>query len=191
MTRTISWPTREEWAAKAEHAERTSCFTWQRVSSEPGMWLSDDALDAARTLAKEIVKATRTALTRAGRADERPALNSHGRDAARDWADVAELSYDWGRIVSIANSVNAAPAQVERLSELSALMIQHRDQAAHAAEEKAVMQAIYIRNTDAGWAKELERRARVERGPMLTVHTIHEDGTSTTAAPVPYNPFHR
>jgi hypothetical protein len=188
MPRTIKWPTREEWAAKAEHATRTQCYTWQRVSADPAEWLTDEELAEARELTVAIVKATRTALTRAGKANLRPTLNAHGRDAARDWADVQQLSFDWGRIVTLARSVEAATDQVARLSALAALMAQRRDAAASAAEEEAVARAIATRNSDSGWAKELERRARIERGPMLTVHTIHEDGTGTTSAPVPYDP---
>lgn len=188
MPRTINWPTREEWAAKAEHATRTQCYSWQRVSSDPADWLNADELATARTLVKEIVKATRAALTRAGRANERPNLNAHGRDAARDWAEVNDLSYDWGHIVTIARSVDAAPDQVVRLSEIGGAMVQRRNEAAMAAEEDAVARAIATRNTDAGWAKELERRARIERGPMVTSCTVHADGTTTTTGPVPYEP---
>lgn len=188
MTRTINWPTREEWAARAEHAERTSCYTWQRVSSEPSAWLSDTELTEARALAVKVVRATRTALTRAGRADERPTLNGYGRDAAIDWAEINDLTYNWGQIASIARSVEAAPEQVARLSELCTQMTQRRDDAAKAAEDAAIARTVAERNTDTGWAKELERRARIERGPMLTTITIEPDGSSTVSGPVPYNP---
>lgn len=188
MPRTINWPTREEWAAKAEHATRTQCYTWQRVSADPADWLTTDELDEARALAVAVVKATRTALTRAGRGNERSTLNAHGREAACDWAEVNDLSYAWGHIVSIAQSVQAVPEQTDRLAALGGQMVQRRDEAAKAAEEMAVADAIASRKTDAGWAKELERRARIERGPMVTTTTVHADGSTTTTGPVPYNP---
>ncbi|MFD4596742.1 hypothetical protein ACFWPQ_01790 [Streptomyces sp. NPDC058464] len=186
MPRTAIWPSREEWAAKAEHATRTQCYTWQRVSTEPSDWLTPAELDEARTLAVAIVKATRAALTRAGRGNERPDLNAHGREAAQDWNDVNTLVFCWGQIARIARSVEAAPEKVERLTVLSTQMVAGRDKAAQEAEEKAVADAIATRNSDAGWAKELERRARFERGPQITTITVYEDGSSTVSEPQPY-----
>lgn len=188
MPRTISWPSREEWVAKAEHYVRTQCYTWQRVSTEPSDWLTPAELDEARALAVAIVKATRTALTRAGRGNERPDLNTHGREAAQDWNDVNTLVFRWGQIARIARSVEAASEKVERLAALSAQMVDSRDKAAQTAEDKAVAETIASRNSDAGWAKELERRARVERGPQLTTITVHDDGSSTVSEPVPFRP---
>lgn len=186
MSRTISWPSREEWVAKAEHYARTQCYTWQRVSTEPSDWLTPAELDEARALAVAIVKATRTALTRAGRGNERPDLNTHGREAAQDWNDVNTLVFCWGQIARIARSVEAASEKVERLAALSAQMVDSRDKAAQTAEDKAVAETIASRNSDAGWAKELERRARVERGPQITTITVHADGSSTVSEPKPY-----
>ncbi|NUS22689.1 MAG: hypothetical protein HOV92_00470 [Streptomyces sp.] len=190
MPRTANWPSREEWAAKAEHAARTQCFTWQRVSSDPDAWLTADELAEARSLAVAVVKATRTALTKAGRAAERGDLNAHGREAA-EALDVNDLNYSWTSITRIASSVDAAPEQVERLAALSTQMLDSRDQAAQAAEDQAVAEAIARRNSDAGWAKELERRARFERGPQITTITVHEDGSSTVSEPKPYEPPRR
>lgn len=188
MPRTINWPGREEWAAEAEHFTRTQCHGWQRVSSEPSDWLTSAELDEARTLAVVIVKAARTALTRVGRGSERVHLNAYGREAAEDWADVSALSYAWAHIARIARSVEAAPEKVERLAALNGQMTGTRDKAAMAAEEEAVAEAVARRSSDAGWAKELERRARVERGPQLTTITVHEDGSSTVSEPVPFRP---
>jgi len=186
MPRTANWPSREEWAAKAEQYARTQCFSWERVSSEPSDWLTPAELDEARTLAAAIVKATRAALTRAGRGNERPDLNAHGREAAKDWTDVNGIAYSWKRIARIARSVEAAPEKVERLTALSTQMTDSRDKAAQAAEEKAVADTIASRNSDAGWAKELERRARFERGPQLTTITVYGDGSTETSGPEPY-----
>lgn len=187
MPRTANWPSREEWAAKAEHYVRTQCYTWQRVSTEPSDWLTPAELAEARALAVAIVKATRTALTRAGRGNERSDLNAHGREAAQDWNDVNTLVFCWGQIARIARSVEAAPEKVERLAVLSSQMTDSRDKAAQAAEDKAVADTIASRNSDAGWAKELERRARFERGPQITTITVFEDGTTEVGEPKPYN----
>lgn len=186
MTRTANWPSREEWAAKAEHATRTQCHTWQRVSDEPSKWIAGDELAEAHGLAVAVVKATRTALSKAGRGAERADLNAHGREAAEDCADVNALSFCWKQIARIATSVDAAPEKTERLTALAAQMIGNRDQAAQAAEDKAVAEAIARRNSDAGWAKELERRARFERGPQLTTITVFEDGSTEVSGPEPY-----
>jgi hypothetical protein len=185
MPRTANWPSREEWVAKAEHATRTQCFTWQRVSSDPDAWLSSAELTEARSLAVVVVKAIRTALTKAGRAAERTDLNVHGREAAETW-DVSELNYCWKSITRMANSVAAVPEQAQRLADLSTQMVETRDEAAQAAEDKAVAEAIARRNSNAGWVKELERRARFERGPQLTTVTVFEDGSTETSGPEPY-----
>lgn len=190
MTRTANWPSREEWAAKAEHAARTQCFTWQRVSGDPDAWLTADELAEARSLAVVIVKATRTALTKAGRAAERSDLNAHGREGAEAW-DVNDLNYCWKNITRIAASVDAAPEASRRLADLSTQMVDSRDRAAQTAEDQAVAEAIARRNTDAGWAKELERRARFERGPQLTTITVFEDGSTEVSGPEPYIEPHR
>jgi hypothetical protein len=186
MPRTANWPSREEWVAEAEHFTRTQCHTWQRVSDEPSDWLTTAELDEARSLTTAIIKAARTALTRVGRGAERADLNAYGREAAQDDADVSALTYSWTHIVRIARSVDAAPDEIQRLATLSELMIGSRDKAAQAAEDKAVAEAIARRNSDAGWAKELERRARFERGPQLTTITVFEDGSTETSGPEPY-----
>ncbi|MEV8474869.1 hypothetical protein [Streptomyces sp. NPDC051173] len=188
MPRTINWPAREEWQAKAEQYIRTQCYPWQRVSEDPATWLAADELAEVRALAVTVVKATRAALTRAGRGNERAGLNEHGRSVARDWADIGELSYGLSHIVCIARSVNAASEQVERLVCLAGVMVERRDQAAEADLKAAVEREVAERATDEGWAKELKRREGVECGPQITTITVHEDGTSTVSAPVPFQP---
>lgn len=188
MPRTISWPTREQWQAKAEQAERTSCFARERVSSKPADWLAEAELTEARVLAAKVVRATRTALGKAGRANERYDLNDHNRRANDEYADVDDAAGGWSQIARIARSVEALPEGAARLTELSDQMRRVRDAAGDAAEEQAVAKAVAARATDAGWAKELERRARTERGPQLTTITVHADGTSTVSGPVPFEP---
>lgn len=164
------WPTREEWAAKAEHSVRTACYLTQRVTANPAAWLTDAELTEARTLTTQIVKATRAALTRAGRADDRPMLNKYGRSAANQYADVDDLARAWGHIGSIAKSVHATADQVEQLDALAAKMLTARNSAAQADLDAAIEKAIAVRNTDEGWQQELERRARIDAGPVVTYH---------------------
>ncbi|MDX2658344.1 hypothetical protein PV402_39860 [Streptomyces scabiei] len=188
MPRTINWPTREEWQAKAEHAARTSCFTRERVSSDPADWISAEEMTEGRKLAAKLVRATRTALGKAGRAGERPALNQWNRDAIDEDADVDDVASGWWQIARYARSVEVVPEAADRLTALAEAMRQARDEASSAAEEQAVAKAVAGRATDEAWAKELERRARVERGPQVTTITVHADGSSTVSEPEPLRP---
>lgn len=63
-----TWPTREEWTAKAEYSVRTACLPNERVSSKPTDWLTANELDEARTLIPAIVKTARAGLNRAVKA---------------------------------------------------------------------------------------------------------------------------
>lgn len=180
-----TWPTRTEWAAKAEYSVRTACYHSQWVSSEPRTWLTDTELAEIRTLTVAVVKATRTALTRAGQANRRTSLNSYGRGVANPYANVDGLGTDAARVMSIARQVDAAPELVARLDDLITAMVSARDTAADTAVNEAIARAIATRNSDEGWAKELERRARIDQGPMITTITVHGDGTSSVSAPRP------
>lgn len=164
------WPTREEWAAKAEYSVRTACYTNQRVSSNPTAWITTNELAQARQLAEKVIRATRTALTRAGLADQRRDLNSAGRRARSEYADVDTLAAMWGRIGAAALSVQAATGSNERLADIAARMVNARNTAAEQDLAAATKRAIAVRNTDEGWAKELERRASIEAGPVITRH---------------------
>jgi hypothetical protein len=188
MPRAINWPSREEWQAKAEHAERTSCFARQRVSSDPADWLTAEELDEGKKAAAKLVRATRIALGKADRVADRYTLNQYNRDATEEDADVDAIASGWWQIARIARSVETLPELADRLTVLSEKMRQARDTAAEAAEEAAIAKAVALRASDAGWAKELERRARAERGPQLTTITVHEDGSSTVSGPVPFRP---
>lgn len=186
--RTINWPSREEWQAKAERAERTSCFTRQRVSSDPADWLTPDELIEGKKAAAKLVRPARIALGKADQVHERYTLNQYYRDAAEEDADVDAVASGWWQVARIARSVDILPDLADRLTALSERMRQARDTAAETAEEAAVAKVIAARASDEGWAKKLQRRARIERGPQLTTITIHEDGTSTVSGPVPYQP---
>lgn len=188
MTRTINWPTREEWQAKAEQSARTSCFARERVSSIPTDWISADEMTEGRELAAKLVRATRTALGKAGRTGERPSLNQWNRDALDEDATVDDVASGWWQIARYARSVDVMPEAADRLTALSESLRQKRDSAGEAAEEKAVAKAVAERTTDEAWEKELKRRARVEQGPQLTTITVHEDGSTTVSEPVPFRP---
>lgn len=189
MTRNIDWPSREEWVSEAERYARTQCHAWQRVPEAPSAWLTPDELAEGSRLAAAILKATRSALTRAGRGQERPALNADGRDAKRAVEDddsVNALDGAWRHLIRAARRVDAAPDEAARLDALTRQMRSTRDDAAAQAVEIAVAEAIASRNSDEGWARELERRARVERGPQITTITVYEDGSSTVSDSGPY-----
>lgn len=188
MPRTINWPTREEWQAKAEQAERTSCFPHQRVSSNPTDWLSADEVDEGRKLAAKLVRAARIALGKADRVAERHDMNDWNRQATDEDADVDDVTSGWWQIARYARSVDVQPETADRLAALAEQMRQTRDAAASEATERAVAKVVAARATDAEWEKELQRRARVERGPQVTTITVHEDGSSTVSEPVPFHP---
>jgi len=180
------FPDRETWAAAAEHYVRTACYPSERVSSQPADWLPGGELDEARALAVAVVKATRTALTRAGRAKERAGLNASGRDAAAPRATVGDLRVAWRDIIHSARSVQAAPEETGRLDDLARKMTAARDAAAEEALRIAIDREVARRNSDDGWAQEQGRRARVTAGPTITTVTIHADGSSTSSAPRPW-----
>lgn len=186
MPRTINWPSREEWQAKAEQAERTSCFPRQRVSSDPSNWLTASEMEEGRKLSAKLVRATRIALGKADRLNDRYDMNDWNRRAIDEDADVDDVASGWWQVARYARSAEVQPESAGRLTELADAMRQARDAAAEEATEKAAVEAVARRATDAEWDKELQRRARIERGPQLTTITVHEDGSSTVSEPVPY-----
>lgn len=188
MTRTISWPTREEWQANAEQAERTSCFPRQRVSADPADWLTGDEMEEGRQLAAKLVRATRIALGKADRAADRYDMNDWNRRATDEDADVDDVASGWWQVARYARSVDVQSEAADRLAALAEVMRQARDAAGEEATEHAVAKVVAARATDAEWEKELQRRARVERGPQATTITVHEDGSSTVSEPVPFRP---
>jgi hypothetical protein len=172
------WPTREEWAAKAEYSVRTVCYTSQRVSRFPMDWLTEEQFLDARRLVEAIVKATRREINRAVREtpDNREVLgyrlqlNAAARGAKALYLEVNKLAQDWSRIATVAGHMGAAPEEAAKLSELCAEMLKRRDTAAQADLDAAIEREIAKRNSDEGWAAELERRASIEAGPRVTRH---------------------
>jgi predicted transcriptional regulator len=188
MPRTINWPTRDEWQAKAEQAERTSCFPRQRVSSDPTDWLTAAEVEEGRKLSLKLVRATRIALGKADRISDRYDMNDWNRRAVDEDADVDDVASGWWQVARYARSVEVQPESADRLTALAEALRQARDEAAEEATEQAVAEAVSRRATGAEWEKELQRRARIERGPQLTTITVHEDGSSTVSEPVPFRP---
>lgn len=123
-------------------------------------------------MAVAIVKATRTALTRVGRANERTSLNSYGRHVARDYVQVDELHLNCMRIITVARSVQAASDSVDRLGNLIDDMIGAREAAAEQAVTEAVAREVAKRSSVEGWNQELERRAQIDGGQHITFHRI-------------------
>ncbi|MFI1203535.1 hypothetical protein ACH4VR_29585 [Streptomyces sp. NPDC020883] len=185
MSRIITWPTRQEWQARAEQAERSSCHARDRVSPDPAHWLPAAEVDEGHKLAAKLIRPTRIALGAAGRAGERPSLNQWYRDARDQDATVDAVASGWWHLARYARSVEVMPEVADRLTALADTMRRGRDAAAREGEDKAVSETIARRATDEAWERELRRRARV---PQTTTITVHEDGTSTVSAPKPYNP---
>lgn len=61
-----------------------------------------------------------------------------------------------------------------RLSELEGKYTRLREQAAQDTLEAAVRKAVAVRNSDEGWARELERRRQIDGGPTVTYHHAGE-----------------
>ncbi|MEV7013342.1 hypothetical protein [Streptosporangium sp. NPDC051022] len=71
-------------------------------------------------------------------------------------------------------SANVAPLVPDtealgRLAELEAKYIRLREQAAQDALDAVIARTVAERNSDEGWARELERRARIDNGPVVHV----------------------
>jgi hypothetical protein len=175
---TRTWPTREEWAAKAEHAARTSCYTNQRVSFDPLEWLTVDQLIEASRLVDQIVKTARREINSRVRRSvdldntlgHRRQLNAANTSSKSLYKQVDVLARDWSRITETAGAMGTAAKEAARLAELCAEMVQRRNAAAEAALAAAIDREVAKRNSDAGWAQELERRASIEAGPLVTRH---------------------
>ena len=177
------WPSREEWAAKAEHSVRTACYPAQRVSNQPAAWLTAEQLTEAAGLVDQIVKAGRREINRrlrsTGSETERAALLGHrsqlnaaAREARQYLPEVDELAHAWGRILQVSRALGVAAEETRHLDALCCVMWQSRNDAAWEALQAAIDRTVAERNSDAGWAKELKRRARVEAGPTVTIHHI-------------------
>ncbi|WP_354643903.1 hypothetical protein [Kitasatospora camelliae] len=202
MTQRV-WPTREEWAAKAEYSVRTFCTMYERLPADAVFTTPDEDTEAQR-LAQTLATAVRPLLNaeinrlktllpdrpKAGRARTNWFIELEGTryDNACNLGSLEELRRDiarsakagaWGRIhweISRINRSYPAINLCQLLNDLDALDAtvtraeDRRRTEAQRLEDEAVAHEMAKRNTDDGWAKELERRARVEAGPLVTYH---------------------
>ncbi|MGP4008176.1 hypothetical protein [Streptomyces sp. 4N124] len=96
-------------------------------------------------------------------------LNGGLRRGTSDYATVDDINHSIGRVIDYALRYDAPASTVDRLAALVARLLQHRDGAAQTALDAAIREEVAKRNSDEGWAKELERRARIGRDPILFV----------------------
>lgn len=199
------WPTREEWAARAEHSVRTACYPMQRVPEAAEHYLSEDEVEEMDHLYVELSKSVRAPLTAEIKRLQsllpcpppaKPAERStwcYGLNEEQQavWQKLQELRNARLEIGRRANgqtyklitrmrspldysvlSPCAAPfvpdqELLARLADLEATYARLRNQAADAALASAIARAIAERNSDDGWARELERRARVDGNNLI------------------------
>ncbi|MUL39711.1 hypothetical protein FZ103_00700 [Streptomonospora sp. PA3] len=168
-----AWPSREQWAAQAEHHVRTVCFAHERVSDDPANWLTpDEQTELGERLGKVVGETRRVLRGRGTEADvrsDRRTISHANRRARSGSADailhaVADVLRTAGRHLGTDN------ADLSRLRELAAMVRQRRDRAAAAAEEQAVRSEVARRNSQEGWQAELERRRRIDTHDPLITH---------------------
>lgn len=213
------WPSREEWAAAAEHSVRTACYPLERVPEGAENYLTSGEVAEMDRLYVELSTSARAPLTAeikrlqsllpwppppkpAERSAWFYALNEQQQ---RDWQKIQELRnarLDIGRRAngqtyrlitwlrspldySVLSPVAApfVPDQDElgRLADLEAKYASLRQSAADDALAAAIAREVAQRNSDEGWAKELERRARIDGGTHLI--TAGPSGTTTRDHP--------
>lgn len=205
-----TWPTREEWAAAAEHSIRTACMPLERVPEGAEHYLSTVEFAEMNDLYVALSTAVRAPLTAEikrlhsllppipakplERAHWYDGLTSEQQVAWQALQDLRNARLEIGRrakgqtykligwyrspLDSSVLSPDVAPLVADqdglaRLAELEAKYIRLREQAAQVIEAAAIAKAIEVRNSDEGWAKELERRQWIDGDPVIT---HHEDG---------------
>ena len=201
------WPSREEWAAKAEQWVRTFCTPDERLEQAfPGAHWPTLAEDTEmEELATSAAKATRPLLTveiqrLKGLLPDRPPKGRARADwfiglEGERWKNACDLAGLEGIRSSIARAVRdehwgtiawelgrlydnypgiTLPADVvaavDRLRAIGFAVHARRAKEADRLVEEAVAREVAKRATDEGWAKELERRARIDSGPLVTIH---------------------
>ncbi|UBU11616.1 hypothetical protein [Nonomuraea gerenzanensis] len=198
---TRTWPTREEWAAGAEDAVRTQCYPWQRVPESVEHYLTPaevaerDQFDRDLSAATRPVVATEIKRLKATLPSARPtkvmeafhwyeALDPQGQETEQRiqiLERVRTALYHRARGIAADDreSVFSVPDMVTNQTELKrldALNTKHsrlRDKAIEQALHEAIAREVAHRNSDEGWAAELERRARIDayltNGPIVHV----------------------
>lgn len=192
MTR--MWPSREEWAAKAEHAVRTACYPLERVPEGAEHYLTPEEYAERERLFVEVSKAARPILTKMiNRLAALPpdvetgprlsVLRTARLHIGRRARGKPEPSRGFA-LQSLEPTVLSSHVAAmlwdlpgwDRLHDLEAKYEQARRKAADQAVQDAVAREIARRNSDEGWAKELERRARID-GSFIAMHTAPEGTT--------------
>jgi hypothetical protein len=202
----IRWPSREEWAAAAEHSVRTACFPLERVPEGVEHYLTADEVaeldelqtrlsDAARSALTREIKRLRSllpprpsriaeriawfeALTREQQATAhrlstleyaRTDVGRRARGEAAAWAGWYHGGANYRHVTDLLVAPFVEDREsLERLILLESRYRALRRQAADAALALAIEDEVAKRNSDEGWAKELERRARIDGGPLIT-----------------------
>ncbi|QBI56857.1 hypothetical protein [Streptomonospora litoralis] len=176
------WPSRQQWAADAERFVRTLCHPTERVPSDPAHWLTGAELTELRDELAETVKAARREIGRAKHADpdrvtqlksDRSALNAAAREVRNQRARVDDVLFGTDGVLRVARRhVDDATPAMHRLGVLRGVLATRRDRAADEALRTAITREVARRTTDAGWAKELERRRRIAQPTLTVIDTI-------------------
>lgn len=203
-----AWPSREEWAARAEYSVRTACLPHERLERAfPGTHWPTLAEDTEmEELARAAVKTVRPLLTAEitrlkGLLPDRPPKGRARADwfiglEGKLWKDACNLAGVEGIRATIARAVRDehrgtitselmrvhdnypdmilpadVVATVDRLRAIGFAINRRRDEMADRLVNEAVAAEVAKRATDEEWAKELERRARID-SPRVTVHRI-------------------
>jgi hypothetical protein len=206
MGKPIEWPTREEWAAKAEYSVRTRCTARERLP-EDAVFITDAELARARGLSARAAELLRPMLTAeivrltallpakptSRRSSEHVAwflaLPDEQYETAGNLAAMIDMRKQvargvregtWGNIAWHLSRIDRhhPPLQLRgelldlytELAEISDAVTERTDTEAKRLEAAAIAREVAKRNSDEGWAHELERRAGIDAGPKVTFH---------------------
>jgi hypothetical protein len=120
-----------------------------------------DSLDEEQRKASDRLRAMRS---------DRAGLNLGARRAASEYATVDDLLHGLAEVGFAARKYAAGRCPgADRLGELCAALADRRDTAAEKALGETISREVAKRNSDEGWAKELERRAGFSTGTAIRV----------------------
>lgn len=103
---------------------------------------------------------------------DRLQLNDGVRRGTSDYADVDDIAHGLGRVIDLALRYDAPAPTVDRLAALVARLLQNRDGAAQQALDAAISKEVEKRNSDEGWAAELERRVRIGTDSVIRLGSL-------------------
>lgn len=214
----VKWPSREEWAAAAEHSVRTACYPLERVPEGVEHYLTADEAEELDRLQIDLSEAARSALTReikrlrdllpprpTGVSKRLAWYATLTRDQQETAQHLGTLEYartDVGRRARGETSARSAwydnvachhhvtdgvvapfvedRESLERLVFLETRYKTLRHHAAMGALADAIAREVAKRNSDEGWAKELERRARIDGGSHVITRPAADTDTPET-----------